>query len=159
MKKLLALILGLSLCFAGSAFAMHGGKSGMMGHGGQCPCQMKDDGLDAKMMKKMHMAIDNSEELGLTDEQVEKIKVLKVKVKKDMIQANAKVEMLKVDIYSELWKDDIDLTTVNKYIDEKYDIKKGKSKALVADLAAFKKIFTADQMTKLKELCKQKGKR
>jgi Spy/CpxP family protein refolding chaperone len=116
---------------------------------GFCPKK----GLDDKLAGKMHMAVVNAGELGLTDEQVDQIIDLKVKMKKDVIQYNAKIDTVKIDIKYELWKDQIDRAKIDEQINVKYDMKKDKAKSLVAYLVEFKGILSDEQNEQLKSMC------
>ena len=88
----------------------------------------------------------------ISDEQVKKIKGLKVSTKKDLIRKKADIDIVALDIKSALWEDEVDLATVNALIDRKYDLKKEKAKSLVAAYAALKGILTEEQRDKLKTL-------
>ena len=116
----------------------------------------KDKPLDKKVLKKLHMIFEHQEELGISDDQLAKIKELKVALKKDLIQKQADIDLVKVDIRSALYEDEINLNSVDKLIDQKYETKKSKSKQVVSTLAQLKKILTKDQMDNLKNL-KRKG--
>jgi len=55
-----------------------------------------------------------------------------------------------VDIKSKLGEDTIDTKSINKLIDQKYEMKKAKAKSLVEAYAAFQNILSDDQKKKLK---------
>ena len=112
----------------------------------------KDKPLDKKVLKKLHMIFNHQDELGISDDQLAKIKELKIALKKDLIQKEADIDLVKVDVRSALYEDEINLAAVNKLIDQKYEAKKSKSKQVVSTLAQLKKILTKDQMDKLKNL-------
>ena len=120
-------------------------------------CETKDRHFDLedKFFKKAGMILSNKEELGLSDEQVNKVKELKMNTKKDLIRKDAEIEILALEIKSEMWKDPADTVAVNKLVDKKYDLKKETTKALVAGCAALKDVLTKDQKAKLKELWKK----
>jgi Spy/CpxP family protein refolding chaperone len=137
--KRIAVVVFLITCFlATSAYA-------------DSPKKSKHHGYDlkAKFFHKVHMAVNNQEELGLTDEQYEKIKTLKTETKKDLIRREAEIDIIGIDIKCKLQEDTIDTKSINKLIDQKYELKKAKSKALVSALATFKNILTEDQKKKL----------
>ena len=92
------------------------------------------------------MMLSNKEELGLSDEQVNKVKELKMNTKKDIIRKDAEIEILALEIKSEMWKDPADTVAVNKLVDKKYDLKKETTKALVAGCAALKDVLTKDHV-------------
>lgn len=136
----LAMVVGLAL---GDAYAGGHGKG-------------KSD-LASKLCRKAHLAVKNADELGLSDEQVDKIKDLKLATKKDVIKKKADIELIILDIKSMMCDDTINLDEINKLIDKKYEIKKAKAKSLVGSYAAFKNILSEEQQDKLKELCEEQS--
>jgi Spy/CpxP family protein refolding chaperone len=60
---------------------------------------------------------------------------------------------LAVDIKAEMWKDPMNVDKINKLIDQKYDLKKEKTKIIVKAYDDIKNILTADQKAKLKDVC------
>ncbi len=117
-----------------------------------------DKKFDEKVMMKLHLAMMNKDELELSDNQISKIKSLKVNTKKDLIKKNADIEILAVDIMSGLWAEKIDTRSINQLIDKKYNIKKEKAKALIAVCADLQKILSKNQKESLKEIMKAKFK-
>jgi len=124
---------------------------------GKVGCQYggKKGDLESKFYSKAHLFMSNQEEIGLSDDQIAKIKELKMDVKKDMIKRNADIEILAIDIKSALYAETIDVNAVNALIDKKYELKKEKTKALVAAYAAIKEILTKEQKDKIKSLYKK----
>ena len=111
--------------------------------------------LEDKFSKKAKLIFSNQDELGLSDAQVKKVKELKLETKKNLIKTKAEIDIIALDIKAEMWTDSIDMDSVNKLIDKKYDLKKGKTKSLVAAYAALKDILTKEQKEKMKELYKK----
>ena len=111
--------------------------------------------LEDKFSKKAHFILKNKEELGLSDKQIEQVKDLKIKTKKDLISKKAELEILGLDIEAAMWNDPLDANAVNKQIDKKYDIKKEKEKSLVGAYAALKGLLTEEQKEKMKGLFKK----
>ena len=145
-RKILSIIIILAMAgtfFVTGAYAMDHGKKG----------DSEKMGLDEKFTKKAHMVIANQEELGLSDEQVDQITQLKISLMKSIIEQNAAIEILAIDIQSELYKDTIDLDKVNALIDKKYELKKQKTKDTVAAMAEFKNVLTDEQCKSLKKMC------
>ena len=146
MKKLFAIFALVSFVLATTPQAMAysgcGSKKGKHG----------SPSLEDKLLKKFHMDIICQTDLNLSDEQVEKIKDLKIKLKKDLVQKKANIDLLVIDIKALLWKDVIDQGAINKLIDQKYNIKKQKAKALVASYSNFKTILSDEQKAKFKDL-------
>lgn len=155
-------VLMLAACFALSTSYVYGEGHGMMMgkmKGGDKSCH-RDGNFEDEFCDKAMMILKSQEELGLSDEQVKKIKDLKMLVKKDLIRKKADIDILAIDIKSAMREDVIDVNAVNALIDKKYEIKKEKAKSLVAALAVLKTLLTEEQRKKLKTLCgKEKGKK
>lgn len=116
-------------------------------------------GLEEKFSEKAHFFLKNQEKLELSDEQIEKIKDLKIKAQKDIIRKDAELKILALDLQNGLRKDAINTDAVNDLIDKEYDLRKEKTKSLVDAYAALKDILTAEQKEKIKGLwkkCKEK---
>lgn len=114
--------------------------------------------FEDKFSRKIHSIISNSDEIGLSAEQLEKIHALKYGVKKNIIKNNAEIDILALDIKEALGKDDIDTGAVNSLIDKKYAIKAQKTKEIVAACANLKTILTKEQQDKMKEMCSKMSK-
>jgi Spy/CpxP family protein refolding chaperone len=97
----------------------------------------------------------NKEELKVSDEQIAKIKELKIAYKKEMVQKKADIKVKGIDIKALLWEDDIDLAKVNGLIDEKYDMKKEKSKLKLSTYVHMKNILNKEQQEALEVVCKK----
>lgn len=126
-----------------------------------CKMESRHQGLEEKFFCKAHLILSNQEELGLSDEQVDNIKELKMKAKKDLIRKDAEIEVAALDIKSEMYKKTIDTSAIGKLIDKKYDLKKEKAKSLVESYAALKGILTEEQKEKMKDMwkkCKEREK-
>jgi len=165
MKRILGvLILGL---FAAAAFSMRA----IADDAACCPGMKK--GMHEKMMGAMHERMDkkieleemffhkaglimkNAAELGLSDDQLQKVKTLKLDAQKSMIKADADVELLVLDIQAALEKDEIDVNNINSLIDKKYGIKSQAAKVFVGAYGELKKVLNKDQMKKLHEIWKK----
>jgi len=143
------IVIALLVCFTfltTQVYAEHGKTKG--GHGD----------MEGKFYKQAMLIITNQEELGISDAEVKTIKDLKIATKKDLIAKKAEIDLIAIDIKAALWEDTIDLGSVNTLIDRKYELKKQKTKALVAAYAALKGMLTKEQIKNLKGLCK-KGKK
>lgn len=147
---IIALILALGLMHS-NAFAEkgHHGK-GRHGYGMMAMSDM--------FIMKAKMIYKNQEVIGVSEDQMKQIKSLKMELKKDSIRKTAEIKILKIDIRSLMHKDQIDVAAVNKLVDQKYEIKKAKTKKAVGAFAKLKKIITKEQMAKLKKLMKDKRK-
>jgi len=127
------------------------------GCGKMCMYQKSEKmGMDEMLFHKFHMILENAKELGLSAQQIESIKSLKLKTKKDLITKEAEIDLVALDVKTELWKDAIDVNVINPLIDRKYELKKEKAKILVAAISEIKKTLSKDQMDKLKAMHEQK---
>ena len=119
-----------------------------------CDCKkMKHKAkMEEKVFKKIHVIMKNKDELKLSENQITEIKKLKVDARKDFIRKKAEIEVSGVDIRSKLWDETIDISSINKLVDQKYDLKKEKTKSLIAAYAELKKILSKEQKEKLEEL-------
>lgn len=118
----------------------------------RCGKAMYDKDMKGKFFKKAHFILKNQKELDLSDRQIDQIKKLKADVKKDMINKRAKTDLLKVEIETEMWEDPMNLNAINSLIEQKYEVKKEKAKALAAAYAKLKGILTEDQKEELTSL-------
>jgi hypothetical protein len=119
----------------------------------------KIHGLENKVFHKFDLAMANQVELGLTDEQYEKIKMLEISTTRDLIKKKAEIDVLKIDIKVKFWEDKIDIEGINKLIDKKYEFKKAKAKTLVNAYAQFIKILAEEQKKILRDMIRKRHKR
>jgi len=138
-------------------FAEEGmGKCNFMpGRGGMCEKKADHEGM---FLHKASFILKNAAELGLSDDQVEKIKAAEYSLKKSVIKEDADIESLALDIKEALRKDVVDLNAVNSLVDQKYAIKAQKTKEDIAAYANLKALLTKDQHKKMKEIWGSKGK-
>ena len=137
-------------------FADGMGKCNFMpGHGSMCGKKADHEGM---FLHKAAFILKNAAELGLSDEQVEKIKAAEYGLKKSTIKEDADIASLVLDIKEALRKDVVDLNAVNGLVDQKYVIKAQKAKEDIAAYANLKALLTKDQHNKLKEMWGTKGK-
>ena len=149
MKKLRGMLVVMALTVFCTAALAGGHRDG--GPGG------KPD-FAQKVIGKAHMMMVYADEIGLSEEQVGKIKDIKIKLKKDMIMKGAEIDVLKVDIMAALYADKIDKDAVDAMIDKKYELKKAKAKELVGACINLQSVLTEEQMGKMKALCTQQKK-
>ena len=166
MKKILGIvILGL---FAVAAFSMRafaadeiccqGMKMGKQGKMMEKTCgrMEKKMDLEEKFSHKAQLILENSTELGLSEDQIMKVKALKTSVKKSMIKSKADIDVLAIDIEEALKKDEIDVNSVNALIEKKYSLKGQEAKAMAGAYAELKMVLSKDQMKKLHEIWDKK---
>lgn len=151
------LIASLSLAISSPTWADHSGKWGNKGK----VCGEKGQGknlLACKVFHKAEFYLAHAQLIGLSDEQVQKIRSTKTEFKKKLVQNEADVEKLKIDIMDALHQPEIDQAKINSLIDKKYDLKKGMAKDSVQTLLAIKGTLTPEQKEKAKEIW-MKGKK
>ncbi|MBD3264457.1 MAG: hypothetical protein GF375_05070, partial [Candidatus Omnitrophica bacterium] len=97
-----------------------------------------------RLLRKIYFLLANSEEIGLTKEQVSRVKDAKFRLKKSLLLTEAEIEIATLDIQAKLAEEAIDLGTVNSLIDKKYKLKATKEKILIEVLADLKNILTLE---------------
>ncbi|MFH1847184.1 MAG: hypothetical protein ABH869_06495 [Candidatus Omnitrophota bacterium] len=112
--------------------------------------------LEEKFSCKALFIMENEEELGLSEQQIDSIKELRMTAKKDIIRKKAEIDIVGLDIKKELWEDTINVAVIDALIDQKYDFKKEKQKILIKAYASLKNVLTEDQKQKMKNIFKQK---
>lgn len=138
-KKIIAGLSVLLVAFSVSSAAFAGGR------GGHCGKSFDGDGLKEMFFFKAHKVLQLEKELGLSSEQAATIKSLKVETTKGLIRSGADLEIIKIDLYSQLKKDAADTAAVEKLIDQKYEIKKAKEKLVAGSYAKLKAALTDKQ--------------
>jgi len=119
--------------------------------------QGKSMSTEKKIYKKVHMLSEHQQEVGVSDDQLKKLKALKLALKKDLIKMDADIDVVKLDIKAAMAEDTIDLNALNALVDRKYEVKKARAKRVMAAYAELKNALSKDQKTKLKALYMQKG--
>ncbi len=112
--------------------------------------------LEDKLFWKAHFYLEHAELIGLTEEQTEKIKALKMEAKKELIRRDADIEIASLDFKEALMEPKINVEAMNPLVDQKYELKKAKTKYLVQAFANLKGILTPEQETKVKDLWRTK---
>jgi Spy/CpxP family protein refolding chaperone len=147
MKKYLIMTMALALTIGlmqSISFADKGYRDGQRVY--------QRESIQTKFFKTVRLIYLYQDELKVSDEQLAKIKELKVALKKDLIRKKADIKIIKIDIRSLLQEHEVDIEAVNRLIDQKYEIKKAKSKMVVESYAKLKKVLSKEQMDNLKEI-------
>ncbi len=126
--------------------------SGGHGQDESSPCPIID-----KIMKKAHFLLENWEEIGLSQEQVNTIKDLKLQDKKSMIRGGADMEIMMLDMKSKLSEEVLDVEGMNAMIDEGMAQMTQSAKASVDVYAKLKAVLTPEQVEKAKALWTKKN--
>lgn len=114
-----------------------------------------DPSLEDKFYDKVEILMAHQDHLGISDDQMKKVKEIKIKTKKEIIKTNADIDIIAVDLKAAMWEDPMDTAAIDKMLDKKYDLKKQMAKTLVAGCAEIQNILTKDQKDKLKALMKE----
>ena len=110
--------------------------------------------LGSKFFHMAHTIFENHEELGFSEENLRKVKDLKINTKKNLIRSTAEVDIIAVDIMAKMWEESPDMAEINKLIDKKFTLKKEAMKELLSAFLSLKKMLSKEQMRKLHGLCK-----
>lgn len=110
-------------------------------------------GFEIKFSGKIKTILAHQELLKLSEDQVKQINDLKILMKKELIRNKAEIEIVSIDIKSNLFgSDKIDLKMMEKLIDQKYKIKKEQAKSLVKAFSQLQDILNKEQKDILKNL-------
>lgn len=101
--------------------------------------------------------MENAEVIGLSEEQKEMIGNLKYETKKSLIQQEADIETAKLEIKHKMHQSPLDVEGIKAFIDQKYDLKKAKTKYVFDAYAKLRNSLSEEQVAKMKELFKQGG--
>lgn len=105
--------------------------------------------VEGKFYTQAHKILEHNKELGLTDEQIKQIKDIKKQVKKDLVQQDAEIKNLTVEINTLMWEAPMDLTETNALVDQKYELTKKKAKYLLGAYDKLHKVLTKEQLNEL----------
>lgn len=139
-----------------SSFAGHGGKQcplkggGCSSHSG-CDKQSQCPILNA-LLTQAHTALEHSKDLGLSDDQINKIREIKIEAKKFNIRMGAEMAIAEIDMKVAFKADNFDAEGMKKNIDAMAAQFPEGGKKAVDWYAAFRSELKADQWQKLKEL-------
>lgn len=112
--------------------------------------------LTAGFFYKAHFFLEEGDTLGLTEEQENAMRQLKIDTKKQVIHQSAEIDVLEVDIMAKLHESKIDVAAVQKLIDQKYEIKKALAKTVVEAFAKLKSTVSEKQWQDMKKLKKER---
>jgi hypothetical protein len=176
MKKLMLLMSGLmiaALAFSPITYAGHGGghgcSKGQCAMGGHSKCCKGGESsgcckggestgcpLADKFFDKAHFFLDNWEEIGLSEDQVKTIKMMKMDVKKQMVKAKADMEIMMIDMKVKLMEPKVNVEGINAMIDQGSAAWSAGAKQTVQAYAKLKAVLSEDQMAKAKSIWMKK---
>ena len=145
----LAMMLAVSSSYADSGSGKGKGR-------GEESCESDDRDhavhLDDLFFHKSHLMLRHEQELGLSDEQVERVKAIMAETRKRLIRDEADIDVLDVDLMRELHKPTVDVQATRSILDKQYEAKKARAIALAQSIADLKATLTPEQHAKLKGL-------
>jgi len=147
-KKCLTAVIVLTVfaCFAATHTAHAFGKEHGYGKkGSYCGTS------ESKFHCKIYKILKKRTELGLSEDQVSQIKKLSTEVKKELINRDAKIKTLKVEIDTMMWEFPFNVEGVNELVAAQYNLKIQKTQYLVSAYGKLATILTEEQTKKLKE--------
>ncbi len=141
------IVLAVFVCFTAAHTAHAFGKQHGYGKKGSycATSECKFHGTICNVLKKRT-------ELGLSEEQVSQIKKLSLATKKDLINRDAKIKTLKVEINSLMWEFPFETDGVNELVAAQYNLKAEKTQYLISAYSKLKAILTEEQVKTLKAL-------
>ncbi|MEE9166518.1 MAG: periplasmic heavy metal sensor [Candidatus Neomarinimicrobiota bacterium] len=151
--------LGALVLMANSADAQEGTMKGTHEQGMMSHTSMKGEkhqtGMGHKyMMRQKHHGGDKfflgmKDELGLTDEQVSKLRALKSETEKRMIRTKADLGILEIELHDLLREDKVNVKTVDSKIEKIGELRTKMQKAHVHAGLDARKMLTSEQLKKL----------
>lgn len=160
MKKCssLAVVMILSLLSATPSIAGHG-------DGSTCPlsecrhnCQSDKSGtetqcpINAKILKKSAFFIENKDAIGLSEDQIWKIKSIQAETRKKSIRQNADMQIFEIELWQLLGSKPAGQEAANAMIDQASAGWGSEAKASIQSYLDLKAVLTDAQMTKAKAL-------
>jgi hypothetical protein len=120
------------------------GCHGKSGHGAsKCP-------IASKAMWLSHALLENRTELGLTAEEIARIKEIKLEIAKGYLRQGAEMQVFMLDMKSALSQEKVDVEKIESMIDSGMAGMATAAKASVKAYAELKGIATPERMAKLK---------
>ncbi|MDD5634733.1 MAG: Spy/CpxP family protein refolding chaperone [Candidatus Omnitrophica bacterium] len=163
MKKLkivMMIVLAMFLFgFVSSAFAFHGEGEGRAPKPGSCPHMMQGGDYSRGSYCKIGILLSKAEELNLTESQIKAMMELKNRVDKQMINYDAQIGVVMIDLRAMMCQDDLNKAEIDKLIDKKYEIKKEKAKYITSTMVEVNSLLTPDQKKAYKSMMKNKCKK
>ena len=98
-----------------------------------------------------HEYLEHREQLGLSEQQVQDIKAMKLEMKKSMIRKMANMQIFKLDMKQHLSADTLNAEAINAMIDQQMSTMAAGAKEGVAAFVKLRSILTAEQQAKFKD--------
>ena len=124
---------------------------GGMGQG-MCGCGKGLGGIKAMFMMMPWKVMMHCEELGLSEEQVEKLRKRHAEARKQMIHIRSQIEMDIIDVKDAVMREQIDMATAEAKVREIGKLKGDKIMAMIQAMHDMRQILSPDQLKKIKEM-------
>ena len=132
-------------------------EQGMMSHMGMKERQHHRGMEHMGMMRQEHHGghgffLGMKDELGLSAQQVSKLRALKSQTEKQMIRTKADLEILEIELHDLLRQDKVNVKAVDSKVEKIGELRTGMQKVHIHARLDTKKVLTSEQMKKLHEL-------
>ncbi len=120
-----------------------------------CGCGMGGGhgfGMKAMFMMMPWKVMMHAEELGISEEQVQKLRTRHIEAKKQMIRLGSQVKIAMIDVKDAVMREDMDLGAATAAIQEVAKLKAEKFTAMVQAIHDMREILTPEQRKKVKEM-------
>jgi Spy/CpxP family protein refolding chaperone len=151
---LVAAVALLAFSVPGPAFSQMKEMS-MKGHG-EGHGQMMEMGNMDKMGDMMGMCIQHADKIGLTDDQILKMKPLHSEMQKKQARYNADLKIAKIELMDILEVKDFDLEKANAAVKKISEIKTAHHLEMLSAMKDMRKIITDEQFKKMKKMMPMK---
>ncbi len=111
-----------------------------------------DGAFEGMFFRKSHFMLERKQDLGLTGDKVETIKNLMLETEKMLIKKDAEIQILSLEMKAQLHDYPVKVETVNKMVEQQYQLKKEEAQSLVGAIAQLKGTLTKEQNDKLHQL-------
>ena len=151
MKKI-AFALLLTVVFAVPAFSQM--DMPMKGHGEGHGQMMEMDHMD--MMGGDMMCMEHMHHMGLTDDQITKMKSMRREMQKSQIRSKADLKIAEIELMEIMEVKDFDLDKANSAVKKIGDIKTARHLEMLKAMKDMRTILTDDQFKKMHKMCMMK---
>ena len=154
MKKILLTLL-LTVVFAVPAFSEMRDMP-MRGHGEGHGQMMEMDHMD--MMGGDMMCLEHAEQMGLTDDQIAKMKPLHRKMQRKQVRSNADLKIAEIELIEIMEVKDFDLDKATTAVKKIEDIKTARHLEMLKAMKDMRAIMTDEQFKDMHKMWRKKGK-
>jgi len=151
MKKVLLSLL-LTVVFAVPAFSQM--DMPMKGHGGGQGRMMEMDHMD--MMGGDMMCMEHARHMGLTDDQITKMKSMHREMQKSQIRSKADLKIAEIELMEIMEVKDFDLDKAGSAVKKIGDIKTARHLEMLKAMKDMRAILTDEQFKKMHKMCMMK---